>query len=56
MYLNEKSMSKINSAFCVLAFIFMSCFEIHAQDRLYPNEFPLKMSHYLTALLNMHVI
>jgi DUF1680 family protein len=42
MYLNEKFMSKINSVFCVLACIFMSCSVIHAQDKLYPNEFPLK--------------
>jgi DUF1680 family protein len=38
----ENCMSNINSAFCLLACIFMSCLEIQAQDKLYPNEFPLK--------------
>jgi len=35
-------MLKINSVFYVLACILLTCCEIHAQDKLYPNEFPLK--------------
>lgn len=35
-------MSKIKLVFLVLCCIFMTCSKIKAQDKLYPNEFPLK--------------
>ena len=35
-------MLKIKFAFLAIACMFIGCFEIHAQDKLSPNEFPLK--------------
>jgi len=35
-------MSKIDLPFLVICCIFLACSEIKAQDKLYPNEFPLK--------------
>ena len=42
MYFNEKCMSKLRTPFYLLACLFMTCFQVYAQDKLYPNEFPLK--------------